>query len=235
MSAGFAYEIIVVDIASTVETRNVASEFKEVRLAAFKENIGYTAGVNRGIEASSGETVFIINPDIVPLRGNIEKLADYIVSHPGVGLAGPRLLNFDGSIQNSFFRFYKLMTIVYRRTFLGRLPWAKKEISRFLAADMNAAKPVEVDWIMGSVLMTTRSAIARIGLMDENLFLYMSEVDWAKRFWENGYKVVYFPEAPMYHYHKRESRGRLDFLDILKKEARWHIADAIRYFKKHGF
>src|SRR3989344_427534 len=234
LSTDFIHEILVVDIASTIETRNTASEFPGVRLVNFKENIGYTKGVNEGIKASVGDIVFIINPDIVPLKKSIEKMTEYIRINPDVGLVGPQLLNFDGSIQNSSFSFYGPMTIIYRRTFLGRLPWAKKELNRFLITDGNKTQTSKVGWIMGSALMATKQSINKVGLMDENLFLYMSEVDWAKRFWENGYRVIYFPEAQMYHYHRRGSKGRLDAFDIIKKETRWHIFDAIRYFKKHG-
>lgn len=234
ISLNLKREILVVDISSTVETRNVISEFTEARRVSFKENIGYTRGVNEGIKASSGEVIFIINPDVIPLKGSIEKMVDYIRQEPEVGLLGPQLLNFDGTIQNSFFRFYGPLTVVYRRTFLGRLPWAKKELRRFLVADKDNKKILKPDWMMGSALMTTRKAVQDNGLMDEKLFLYMSEVDWAKRFWENGYEVIYFPESQMYHYHRRGSKGKFDIFDIIKKETRWHIIDAIQYFRKNG-
>ena len=228
-------EILVVDVSSTIETRNVISEFTDIKSVCFKENIGYTRGVNEGIKASQGQVLFVINPDIILLKNGIKKMVDYIKNNPKVGLIGPQLLNFDGTIQNSSFRFYSPLTIVYRRTFLGHLPWAKKELDRFLMKKESRNKVSEVDWLMGSALMFSKKAIQKIGLMDENLFLYMSEVDWAKRFWENGYKVVYFSEAKMYHYHRRGSKGRFDAFDIFKKETRWHILDAIKYFIKNGF
>lgn len=234
LEPSFEKEIIVVDVASSIETRNVISEFPEVKLVFFKENIGYTKGVNEGIKASRGEIVLIINPDIIPSKGSVERMADYIYKNENVGLLGPQLLNFDGSVQNSSFAFYSPLTIIYRRTFLNLLPWARKELDRFLVNNKDKTKTSEVDWIMGSALMTTKKAIDDIGPMDENLFLYMSEVDWAHRFWENGYKVIYFPEARMYHYHRRGSKGRFDVFDIIKKETRWHIIDAIKYFRKHG-
>src|SRR3989344_2025045 len=137
LPADFAHEILVVDVASTIETRNITSEFPGVRSLNFKENIGYTKGVNEGIKASIGDIVFVINPDIIPLKKSIEKMTEYIKRNSEVGLIGPRLLNFDGSIQNSSFSFYGPMTIIYRRTFLGRLPWAKKELNRFLITNSN--------------------------------------------------------------------------------------------------
>jgi len=234
VSRDFKYETIVVDIGSTVETRNVICEFKNVKSVTFKNNIGYTRGVNEGIKASSGDVFLIINADVIPLKNSVEKMTEYILANPDIGLLGPQLLNFDGSIQNSFFRFYNPLTIIYRRTFLGRFPWAKKNLKLFLATDKARTKQCEVDWIMGSALMVTKNAVEKVGLMDENLFLYMSEVDWAHRFWENGYKVMYLPEAQMYHYHRRGSKGKFDVLDVINKETRWHILDAIRYFKKYG-
>lgn len=234
ISPDFTKEIIVVDIASSIETRNVISELQNIKGVYFRENIGYTRGVNEGIKASSGDSVFIINPDIIPTKGAIESMNKFILDNDDVGLLGPQLLNFDGSVQNSSFAFYSPLTIIYRRTFLGFLPWAKKELSRFLLLDNDKTKILETDWVMGSALMTTKEAIRKIGYMDENLFLYMSEVDWAKRFWENGYRVIYFPEAQMYHYHRRGSKGKFDIFDIIKKETRWHIIDAIKYFRKHG-
>ena len=234
LSSDFVHEILLVDVSSTVETRNVAAEFDGVKVIIFKNNIGYTRGVNEGIKASSGDTIFVINPDVIPLKDSIKKMSEYLTSHQDVGLIGPQLLNFDGSVQNSSFGFYGPMTIFYRRTFLGRLPWAKTELSRFLLNNTDKTKISSVDWLMGSALMTTKKAINKTGFMDEKFFLYMSEVDWAKRFWENGYKVVYFPEARMYHYHRRGSKGRLDAFDIINKETRWHIKDAIQFFRKHG-
>ena len=64
----------------------------------------------------------------------------------------------------------------------------------------------------------------------------MSDVDWAKRFWKAGHKVVYFPEAKMYHYHRRVSKGKFGIFDLLtKKETRWHLKDSVKYFNKHGW
>jgi GT2 family glycosyltransferase len=77
--------------------------------------------------------------------------------------------------------------------------------------------------------------LERVGTMDESLFHYFSDVDWARRFWENGYTVVYYPMAAMAHYHGRTSKGHLGILDaIFNRATRWHIKDAIRYFWKHG-
>lgn len=231
----FSKEILVVDIAGTAETRNVVSEFAGVKPISFKENIGYTKGVNEGIKNASGDAFLILNPDVIVLKNSVEKMHAYLKKNRSVGMISPKLLNFDGTPQRSFFRFPSPVTLLYRRTFLGRLSFGKNHLDHFTMRDADNSTPHPVDWLMGSALMVKREAVDKVGLMDESMFLYMSDIDWPLRFWENGYKVVYFPEAGMYHYHRRDSKGRFGLLDfIFKKESRWHLIDAIQFFKKHG-
>lgn len=236
ISDDFDYEVIIVDSASSIETRNlVKEEFPKCRILSFKENIGYTKAVNEGIRSSHGDFILILNPDIILLKNAVEDMYEFMKENKQVGLLGPQLLNFDGTRQNSCFKFYNPLTILYRRSFLGYLPFAKKALRNFLMSDANFSKILEADWLMGSAIMASRQAVDKIGPMDENFFLYMSDVDWARRFWENGYKVIYYPQAKLYHYHKRISKGRFGILDIMfKKETRWHLKDAIKYFKKYG-
>jgi hypothetical protein len=122
VSADLDYEVIVVDSQTSIETQNVVAEefaplFKRITLLPYQENTGYTRGVNEGIRHSTGDYFLIVNPDIVVLKGSIEKLLGYLTAHPQVGLIGPQLLNFDGSRQDSCFRFVTPLTILYRRVF----------------------------------------------------------------------------------------------------------------------
>ena len=235
LSPKLNYEILVVDIASGIETQNVVlEEFPKVKLLPFKNNIGYTKGVNEGIRGSSGEYFLILNSDIVPLKNSIETLLNYMKKHKDVGLVGPQLLNFDGTPQQSCFGFYNAITIGYRR--VGYLPFKKQILGGFLlhGKDLSVVQPV--DWLMGSALMARRDAINKVGLMDEKFFLYFSDVDWAKRFWENGYKVAFCPLAKIYHYHKRVSKRNSWLVDaFMNRQSQQHIKDGFRYLFKYGF
>ncbi len=231
------YETLVVDSEAQTENEAIILEsFPETKYFPFKKNIGYAGGVNCGIEKSSGQYLLILNPDIILAKEAIPKMLAYIQQHPEVGLLGPRLLGFNGEIQNSRFRFYRPWTILYRRTWLGQSRFGQRELKCFNLTDLNPLEQTCPDWIMGSAMLTSREAIAKVGPMDERFFLYFEDVDWARRFWENGFKVMYFPEAVMWHYHQRSSRAGFDFLDFfLRREARWHLASAFKYFLKHGW
>lgn len=234
----FDCEVVVVDNASVYENRSVVKnefneKFRKIKLVAIQENAGYTKGVNEGIKNAEGDYIFYINHDVVIVEGAIEKLLDYLKGHPEVGLIGPELLNFNGTHQNSCFRFYTPITILYRR--IPYLPFASKILSSFIMSDSDMTKVTEVDWLSGAAFMSSRAAVDKVGLLDEKLFHYFSDVDWSRRFWENGYKVIYYPVSKIYHYHGQGSRGRLGIFDIfVNKETRWHIKDAIKYFRKYG-
>lgn len=232
-------ELIIVDSggikSSQRELRDIIEViYPEAKILTFQANLGYSRGVNIGIQQSTGKYILILNPDIVVFSNAIATLVNYLKSHPDVGLIGPKLLNFNGSVQQSYFSYYRLMTILVRRSFVGKFKPFKKVLTEFLMTGVNPDEVQTPDWLMGSALLTSRAALDKVGLMDELFFMYFEDVDWARRFWHNGYKVVYFPKAVMYHYHQRESKSRFGLWDVLfNKKTRWHIRSAFKFFKKY--
>jgi hypothetical protein len=231
----FSYEIVVVDSAATRISRDlIKEEFPQVKLLSFKENLGYSRGVNEGIKSAEGNYFLILNPDIIATGGSISLMLSYLKKHPDIGILGPKMLNFNGTLQRTYFSFYKLSTIIARRSFLQKLKPFKKSLDEFLMLDTDPEKIQTPDWVMGSAMMISRTAEEKVGGMDERFFMYFEDVDWARRFWHNDYKVVYYPEAVMYHYHQRESRSKLGILDALfNKKTRWHISSGIKFFLKY--
>jgi len=149
-------------------------------------------------------------------------------------LIGPQLLNFNGSVQESCFCFYRPLTILYRRTWLGKTKKGKADLDRFLMKDFDRQTTRPVDWLLGAALMVRASALKQIGPMDERFFLYFEDVDWCRRFQADGWGVVYFPEAKMHHYHGRTSKKSGGIRDIFFNKYTWiHLASAVKYFWKY--
>lgn len=229
------YELIVSDSATEEKTELLMNEeYPEIKFLSSVENIGFSGTVNYGLGIATGKYILILNGDIIVKKDAIEKLLDYIKNNPRVGIVGPQLLNFNETLQPSTFRFYTPLTIVYRRTFLGKLGFAKKHLENFLMKDFDHQSVREVDWIMGSSLMTSRLAVEKVGFMDHQFNLYFEDTDWCRRFWEQGFKVIYLPQAQMYHYHGRGSAGKGVIKLLLSNRLTWiHIASAIKYFVKY--
>ena len=230
------YEIFVSDSATEEETEVMMKEnFPDVTLFANKKNVGFQHLVKQGLEACTGKFILVMNGDIIIKKDSVEKLISFIKSNPGVGMVGPKLLNFNDTLQFSSFRFYTPLTILYRRTFLQKFSFAKKHLDWFLMADYDHKNPKEVDWLMGSALLVTREALEKVGPMDKRFRMYLEDTDWCRRFWENGYKVMYVPESEMYHYHGRGSKNKTVIQSLLSNRLAWiHIASAIKYFLKYA-
>lgn len=230
------YEIIVSSSATEESAYDLMREqFPRMTFLPHKENKGFGFVANQGIKNAKGKYLFIINHDIIIKDRAIQKLLVYIKNNKNVGLVGPRLINFDGSIQNSAFKFYNWKTILYRRTFLGRFTFAKKQLNKFLLKDkIKKERLLEVDWIMGSAIMTSAKAVQKVGLFDLNFFMYFEDVDWCWRFWQAGYKVIYNPTVKVAHYHGKASSNKNVLQALLSnKYTRIHIGSALKFFKKH--
>src|SRR5690349_5003374 len=95
-------EIFVVDNASRDSSAEmVRAEFPEVKLLALHENIGFGKANNLAMRASTGEYMLILNPDTILGEDTLRVMIDFMKSHPEAGVSGCKLLNADGSFQNS--------------------------------------------------------------------------------------------------------------------------------------
>ncbi len=232
---GIDYEVLVTDSATEEATEMLMREtFPEARFFPFRENVGFKAMVNTSLKEAAGEYAFLINSDIVLTPGAVPKMLAYLKEHRDIGILSPKQMNFNGTLQQSCFRFYRPWTVLYRRTWLGRLSFGKRHLEWFMMKDYDHQSPRAVDWVMGSAMLVPLSAVQKVGPMDSRFFMYMEDVDWCRRFWEAGLKVVYYPEAMVYHYHGKGS-ARGGFIgSLLSNRLTWyHIQSAIKYFLKY--
>ena len=240
-NADFSWEIIVTDGATIEKTSEMMEDyFSDVTFITFEDNVGFGKLVNAAIERSKGDYLFIINADIImEEKAAIEKILEYIEKNKDIGMVGPKLLNVNNTVQQSCFRYYTPMTVLCRRTSIGKTFFGRKIINNFLMKDVfdkgEIKEPIPVDWLMGSAMMVRRSDLEKVGVFDESFFMYFEDVDWARRFWRNGLKVMYFPKATMYHYHFQSSKKKSLFETLLSKYARIHIKSAFKYFSKYKF
>lgn len=229
----FDYEIIVVDNASpSAGVQNLKTEFPTVKFIELNSNRGFSAGNNEGIKIANGKYIAVVNPDIVISKGSVEKLVEFMDNNPDVGCCGPKLLNPDGSVQNSCLRFPAGLMPLYRRSPLGKTKKAQKYLKQYLMLDFDHNSNIPVDWLFGAFILAKKSAIEKVGMLDEGYFLYIGDTDWCRMFWENGYKVYYVADSKMIHYHHRESAANPGLSGIFNYVTRVHVKDFIHYAKK---
>ncbi len=229
-----SYEIIVVDNGGDGTFGDVLkSRFPDVQYFRLKKNLGLSAANNFGAQNTKGTYIFFANPDITAHDSALDELYAFMEASPNVGVCGPQLLNPDGSIQQSYYRFYSLLTPAFRRLWFGRLAFARRHLDSFLMSDADLSHPFDADFIMGACLFVRVSAIADVGGMDDRFFLYFEDTDWCKRFWNAGYRVSYVPQAKVFHIHMRDSARRMGIFSLFDSLTRIHIISGIKYFIKH--
>lgn len=188
-------QVIVVDNGSTDESLAlVRASYPEVELIEAGRNLGFAAANNRALERAHGEFVLLVNTDAMLQPDCAARLLDLMQEDSRIGVAGPQLLNEDGTSQTSYEAVPTLATETLNRSLLKRLfPHRYPGKNRIL----DGPEPVEA--LIGAVMMIRRKAIAELAGFDEDYFFFLEETDLAVRMRERGWKVVHDPRPKAFH------------------------------------
>lgn len=229
----YQHEIIVVDNASYDGLKEIIEEkFPRVKFIQSDQNGGFATGNNIGIKQAQGKYIIVMNPDLAILSDAIVKLYQYMEDNLQVGLAGPRLINADKSIQSSCTEWPDWRLPFYRRTSLGNTKAGQKWLDKYLMKDLDHYQNSDVPALFGACLIIRRDALDKVGLLDERYFMYLEDLDWSRRFWEKGYRVSYVGQAEIIHLHRRQSVARSLIKTLFSKTARHHIISFVKYLLK---
>ncbi len=237
LDLNFDYEVIVVDNASRDGSVEMMREkFPNIKLIAEKTNWGHAKGNNLGIKEAKGDYVLILNTDIIFKNSeDFNKIISYLDQHPEIGMLGPKLLNGDLSIQNSCFRPYGTFTPIYRRTPLGKLSFAKKDLQNHLMWDFDHKENREVEWLLGACMFILKDFLDKFGGLEEKFFLYFADYELCDRIRAQGLKVYYYADVnSIIHYHNRASaKGSIwgGLGSLFNYVTRIHIKDWLTYLK----
>jgi hypothetical protein len=198
------WEAVVIDNASTDGSAAIPREFApQVSLVTNRENVGFGRAVNQGIAATSAGRVLIMNPDCRLVAGAVATLRAELDRHESCAIAGPRILNPDGSVQGSARGDPDMLTGLFGRSAaLGRLlPWLPISRRNVVAdgAIRSGHESIVVDWLSGACILARRDALQTVDGFDERYFLYWEDADLCRRLRGAGYHVRYVPGATAIH------------------------------------
>ena len=201
LDTSVTHEIIIVDNASTDDTTTMIERtFPHVRLIRNDRNVGFTKGTNQAIEESSGRFILWLNTDTILEQTSIRNLVDFLNTHPKAGIAGPKILNADGSFQPQCRR--GLPTPSAALAYLTRqhrlwptAAWA----NGYLMTHINVDSDARVAAVSGACLMARRAVWDDIGPLDERIFGFGEDIDWCVRAANYGWEVWYYPGSQIVH------------------------------------
>jgi hypothetical protein len=229
---GFPFEVIVVDNASTDgSVHMVRSEFPhKVQLIVNDENRGFSVANNNGIKHSQGKYILILNPDTEVKSGAISTLVEFLKNHKEAAAVAPRILNPDGTLQESVLSFPTLPALLLRAIFVEAL-WPENPIThKYFSRDFKYQSIAEVDQPMGAAILFKREIFNKVGLFDEHSFMFFDEVDLCYRIKQAGYKIYFTPQAEIIH-HLSKSVQKWGALNLSRN---WTRSRNHYFFKHYG-
>ena len=205
------WEAVVVDNASSDGSAAVVAGFApHVRLERNDKNVGFARGVNQGLAATSGSFVLLMNPDCRLGTGAVGMLRRELERSESYAIAGPQILNPDGTVQGSARGDPDMFTGLFGRTTVLRRLMPDLAVARRNVVSGEAAGGdggVTVDWLSGACLLARREALHRVNGFDERYFLYWEDADLCRRLRGLGAEVRYVPAATAVHRVGQSSRS----------------------------
>lgn len=196
----FRLEVFVADNASADGSAEmVKAEFREVKLIVNRENFGFSKANNQAIRQASGRYILLLNPDVVVGSETFDKMVSFMDNNSGVGVSGCRVVKPDGTLDLACRRsFPNPANALFRLTGLSFI-FPKSRFASYNLTYLPEDRLTEVDSVMGAFLLIRRDVVAKIGLLDEDFFMYGEDLDWCFRVKAAGFKVMYVPLTAVVH------------------------------------
>lgn len=203
---------------SEVEQEIIKKKYPFATWSFNEKNGGFAYGMNEGLKVAKGDILSVVNPD-VKILSSLSPMMSYLSSHPKVGLIGPKIIDNEGVIQDSFRHFVSPWGFLLRQ-----IGWMKDK-GKLQVQDFK--EPINGDWVIGAFMMCRRDFYEKVGGLSDDYFMYCEDMDWCKRAHLAGYEVVYFPETVIEYKGTRSARKSWKYAKI-------HIHSLLTYWRKYG-
>ena len=216
---GIEGEVFVVDNHSSDDTVSVLrSHYPWVRLIENQENQGFAKANNIAIRQSQGDYVLLLNPDTVVGEQTLRSALLFMDEHPKAGGAGVMMLNTDGTrapesrraLPTPWVSCLKMLGFT-KRYYMSHLPWDA---------------PGRIDVVSGAFCLLRKEALDKIGLLDEDFFMYGEDIDLSYRLLKAGWENWYLPYAIVHHKGKSTQKSDYRYVHIFYQAM-------LIFFRKH--
>ena len=226
---GVDYEIFVVDNASndgSIEA--IEQEFPNINIIKNPINSGFGSANNLAIKQAKGKYIFCLNTDTLLVNNAIKIMFDFMekIENSKIGACGGYLVDKDLKPIHCGGRLPNVKEIIWK---LGLRQIFKKYYNENMYISLNSDDEnldSKLGYITGADIFFRKSVLDKVGLFDENFFMYYEETDLCKRIWDSGYTIKFVPTAQIIHLEGASTKSSIKKLKMIKKSEFY-------YFKKH--
>lgn len=231
----YSWEVIVVDNGSEdgtselLESDYLTNAFWQSKLKLIRNtNEGFGRGHNRALAIATGEYVLILNPDSKLLPNTIQDMLDFMKTRSDVGIATPKLLRADGTMDSASRRSFPTpLNSIYRFLGLSFLFPKSKIFASYNLTHEPEDKEMEIEVCSGAFMLMSRACLNAVKGFDEAFFMYDEDIDLCLRAHQAGFKIWYHPQVQSYHYKGQSSKQVSSWMLYEFHRSKWI------YYKKH--
>lgn len=225
---GIESEIFVVDNHSKDDTLSlIQKRFHGIKCIASNHNMGFAKANNLAISKCTGDYILLLNPDTIVGENVIHKSLAFMDSHPLAGAAGVRMLKANGSPAMESRRGIPTpITAFYKMCGLCALYPESKTFGRYYMSFLSWGEPVKIQIISGAFCLLRHSAIDKVGLLDEDYFMYGEDIDISYRLLKSGYENWYLPLSILHYKGESTQKSSFRYVHVFYEAM-------LIFFKKH--
>lgn len=193
------YQVVLVDNGSEDDSvAAVRQKFPEVEVVETGKNLGFAGGNNVGIEYAlkqGADYVFLINNDTTVDPDYLKELVDVARADSAVGAVGSKIMYYSEPERIWFAG--------------GTINWLKNKGEHLGLDQIDAGqfdRLREVGYLTGCALLVKREVVEKIGVLEDDYFLYYEDADYSLRIQNANYKTVYAPKSKIYHKVSRSTK-----------------------------
>ena len=214
------YEIFIIDNNSSDNSityfKKHFSNNNNIKIISNNKNLGFAKANNIGIKKAKGKFILLLNPDTLIQDNVLSEILIWMEKNPKIGIASCALKNPDGSIQSTGGFFPNIIKVFSWMT-IEDIPFVAKIIKPFHPSDSNFYKKIQdIDWVTGAFFLMRRELINKVGLLDEDYFMYTEEVDYCYRVNKANWEIKYNPKWSIIHYGGASSDSEFAILSEYK-------------------
>lgn len=179
----------------------IKEKFPNVKLIALKENLGFSKGNNLAIKKSKGQYTLLLNPDTLVEEDTFEKVIEFMDSNPAAGGLGVKMVDGKGNFLPESKRSLPTPSVAFYKIFgFSSLFPKSKRFGKYHCGNLNKNQNHEIEILSGAFMLMRKEALDKVGLLDEDFFMYGEDIDLSYRLTKEGYKNYYFAETRIIHY-----------------------------------
>lgn len=214
------YKIIVVDNNSTDDSLvYLKSLGNEIKLIEAKENGGFSFGNNLGIKyaiENGFEYFLLLNNDTLVKRDFLSKMLESFNRNPDAGIVGAKIMYYPEKNRIWFGG--------------GDVSWTRFRVVHNHIKETDNGQcnaEVEINFMTGCAMLISKEVIEKVGLLDEEYFMYCEDLDYSFKVLDNNFKIIFNPEAIVYHKVSLSSGGEDSAFSLY-----WKTKNTLKVMKK---